>query len=55
MLQVARLASKPLGDAADSVVTFLRNQQSADGGFKDRRLLRVRSGQLILDADISNR
>jgi len=36
MLQVARLASKPLGDAADSVVTFLRNQLNDDGGFKDR-------------------
>jgi prenyltransferase beta subunit len=36
MLQVARLAQKPLGDAADSVVTFLRNQLNDDGGFKDR-------------------
>jgi hypothetical protein len=36
MLQVARLAPKPLGDAADSVVTFLRNQLNDDGGFKDR-------------------
>ena len=36
MLQVARLAQKSLGDAADSVVTFLRNQLNDDGGFKDR-------------------
>ena len=37
MLQVARLASKPLGDAAASlVVEFLRSQANPDGGFKDR-------------------
>jgi len=37
MLQVARLASKPLGDAATGlVVEFLRSQQNADGGFRDR-------------------
>jgi prenyltransferase beta subunit len=36
MLQVARLASKPLGDAAGLVVEFLRSQMNADGGFKDR-------------------
>jgi prenyltransferase beta subunit len=36
MLQVARLASKPLGDAAESVVGFLRRQLNDNGGFKDR-------------------
>jgi prenyltransferase beta subunit len=36
MLQVARLAPKLLGDAADSVQQFLRSQLNPDGGFKDR-------------------
>lgn len=36
MLQVARLAPKLLGDAADRVVEFLRSQSNPDGGFKDR-------------------
>lgn len=36
MLQVARLAPKLLGDAADNVASFLRGQLNADGGFKDR-------------------
>lgn len=36
MLQVARLAPRMLGEAADNVVTFLRSQQNLDGGFKDR-------------------
>lgn len=36
MLQVARLAPKMLGEAADSVVAFLRSQLNPDGGFKDR-------------------
>src|SRR5256885_702512 len=36
MLQVARLAPKLLGEAADSVVAFLRSQLNDDGGFKDR-------------------
>ncbi|HWE97175.1 MAG TPA: prenyltransferase/squalene oxidase repeat-containing protein [Tepidisphaeraceae bacterium] len=36
MLQVARLAPKLLGDAADSVQNFLRSQLNPDGGFKDR-------------------
>jgi prenyltransferase beta subunit len=36
MLQVARLAPKMLGEAAQNVVDFLRSQQNADGGFKDR-------------------
>src|SRR5437762_3079233 len=36
MLQVARLAPKLLGDAVDSVATFLLGQLNPDGGFKDR-------------------
>ena len=36
MLQVARLAPKPLGDAAELVVGFLRSQLNDDGGFADR-------------------
>jgi hypothetical protein len=36
MLQVARLAPTLLGEAADSVVAFLRSQLNDDGGFKDR-------------------
>lgn len=36
MLQVARLAPRMLGDAAQNVIDFLRSQQSPDGGFKDR-------------------
>ena len=36
MLQVARLAPKVLGDAADLVAGFLRGQLNPDGGFKDR-------------------
>ena len=36
MLQVARLAPKLLGEAADSVEKFLRSQLNPDGGFKDR-------------------
>lgn len=36
MLQVARLAPKLLGDSAAQVEAFLRAQQNADGGFKDR-------------------
>jgi prenyltransferase beta subunit len=36
MLQVARLAPKLLGEGADLVADFLRGQQNADGGFKDR-------------------
>src|SRR5438309_6484236 len=36
MLQVARLAPRQLGEAGDLVVSFLRSQQNADGGFKDR-------------------
>lgn len=37
MLQVARLAPKILGDAADLVAAFLLSQQNDDGGFKDRK------------------
>lgn len=36
MLQVARLAPRMLGDAAENVVAFLRSQQAPDGAFKDR-------------------
>jgi hypothetical protein len=36
MLQVARLAPKPLGEAAELVVGFLRSQLNDDGGFADR-------------------
>jgi hypothetical protein len=36
MLQVARLSPRLLGDSAELVVAFLRGQQNADGGFKNR-------------------
>jgi prenyltransferase beta subunit len=36
MLQVARLAPRMLGDAAENVIAFLRSQQRSDGAFKDR-------------------
>ena len=36
MLQVARLATKPLGEAAERVADFVHQQLNADGGFKDR-------------------
>jgi prenyltransferase beta subunit len=36
MLQVARLAPRMLGDAAENVVAFLRSQQRPDGAFMDR-------------------
>ena len=36
MLQVARVAPTVLGEAAELVQEFLRGQQNADGGFKDR-------------------
>jgi prenyltransferase beta subunit len=36
MLQVARLAPKLLGESAELVLNFLRQQQNKDGGFKDR-------------------
>ena len=36
MLQVARVAPKVLGDAAPLVLEFIKGQQNADGGFKDR-------------------
>lgn len=36
MLQVARLAPRMLGEAAQNVVDFLHSQQNPDGGFKDR-------------------
>lgn len=36
MLQVARLAPKQLGDAADLINDFVRSSQTADGGFGDR-------------------
>lgn len=36
MLQVARLAPKTLGDAANSVRSFVLSQRNADGGFCDR-------------------
>lgn len=36
MLQVARLAPKVLGDAAELVAAYIRSQLNADGGFADR-------------------
>ena len=36
MLQVARLAPKLLGEAADLIAQYLRSTQTADGGFADR-------------------
>ena len=36
MLQVARLATKLLGDSSSLVVQFLQSQQHAEGGFKNR-------------------
>lgn len=36
MLQVSRLASKVLGDSTTLVRDFLRSQENAKGGFKDR-------------------
>ena len=36
MLQVARLSSRALGGAKELVEGFLRRQQNADGGFRDR-------------------
>ena len=36
MLQVARLAHKPLADSAALVTHFLHSQMNDDGGFKDR-------------------
>ena len=36
MLQVARLAPKLLGESAELIKHFLRDQQNDDGGFKDR-------------------
>ena len=36
MLQVARVAPKVLGDAAELVRNFLASQQNPDGGFRDR-------------------
>jgi prenyltransferase beta subunit len=36
MLQVARLAPKSLGEAADLIAAFLRSTQTPDGGFADR-------------------
>jgi prenyltransferase beta subunit len=36
MLQVARLAPRPLGDSAGLVADFLRGRLTADGGFADR-------------------
>lgn len=36
MLQVARLATKQLGDAADLVRDFVHQQLNSDGGFADR-------------------
>jgi prenyltransferase beta subunit len=36
MLQVARIAPKLLGDSTELVGNFIRSQQNADGGFKDR-------------------
>jgi hypothetical protein len=37
MLQVARLAPKVLGEAAQLVTQFIRSQQNEDGGFRDRQ------------------
>jgi prenyltransferase beta subunit len=37
MLQVARLAPKVLGDAAELVANFIQKQQNPDGGFRDRK------------------
>jgi geranylgeranyl transferase type-2 subunit beta len=36
MLQVARLASKQLGESRDLVAAFLRQRMNPDGGFQDR-------------------
>ncbi len=36
MLQVARLSPRLLGESSDLVLSFLRGQQNADGGFMDR-------------------
>lgn len=36
MLQVARLAPRLLGEAADSIAGYLRSQLNADGGFANR-------------------
>lgn len=36
MLQVARLATKSLGESSDLVESFVRSKQNADGGFADR-------------------
>ncbi len=36
MLQVARLATKVLGESAALVESFVRSKQNADGGFSDR-------------------
>ena len=36
MLQVARLSPRALGESAELVAAFLRQQQAADGGFVDR-------------------
>ena len=36
MLQVARLATKLLGDSSELVEAYVRSQQHADGGFSDR-------------------
>ena len=36
MLQVARLARRTLGDAADLVVSFIRSTEAPDGGYCNR-------------------
>src|SRR5262245_19154284 len=36
MLQIARLASKQLGESRDLVAAFLRERVNPDGGFQDR-------------------
>ena len=36
MLQVARLATKSLGESSELVEAFIRSQQNADGGYADR-------------------
>ena len=36
MLQVARLSPRLLGDSAELVIAFLRDQMNRDGGFKNR-------------------